>query len=63
MDIVVKLWSGEHLRVEGYGVDLIIFSHNGKNSSKSVVWGIGFHDELYVQNLVHKDRSRDECLF
>ena len=37
MDIVVKLWSGEHPRVEGYGVDLIIFSHNGKNSSKSVV--------------------------
>ena len=46
-----------------YGVDLIIFSHNGENSSKSVVWGIGFHDKLCVQNLMHKNRSKGEGLF
>ena len=63
MDIVVEFWSGECPGVEGYGVDLIVFSHNGKNSSKSVVWGIGFHNELYIWNLMHKDRSRDEDLF
>ena len=37
MNVIVKLWSGEHLGVEGYKVDFMIFSHNGKNSSKSVV--------------------------
>ena len=49
--------------MEGYGVDLIIFSHNGENSSKSVVWGIGFHDKLRVRNPMRKDRSRGEGLF
>ena len=49
--------------MEGYEVDLIIFSHNGENSSKSVVWGIGFHDELRVRNPMCKDRSRGEGLF
>jgi len=49
--------------VEGYRVDLIVFSHNGKNSSKSVVWGIGFHNELCIQNPMCKDRSGDEGLF
>ena len=49
--------------MEGYGVDLIIFSHNGENSSKSVVWGIGFHDELCIRNPMRKDRSGGEGLF
>ena len=63
MDVIVEFWSREHLGVEGYRVDLIIFSHNGKNGSKSIVWGIGFHNELCVQNLMRKDWSRDEGLF
>ena len=49
--------------MEGYGVDLIIFSHNGENSSKSVVWGISFYDELCVWNPMCKDRSKGEGLF
>jgi len=48
--------------VEGYGVDLIIFSYNGKNSSKSIVWGISFHNKLCVWNLMYKDKSRGEGL-
>ena len=63
MDIVAEFWSGEHLGVEGYGVDLIIFSHNGKNSSESIIWCISFHDELCVRNPMCKDRSRGEGLF
>ena len=63
MDIVVEFWSEERLEVKGYGVDLIIFSYNGKNGSKSIVWGISFHDELCVRNPMCKDRSGDEGLF
>jgi len=63
MDVVVDFQSGERSRVEGYGVNLIIFSHNGKNSSKSVVWGIGFHNELCVRNPMRKDKSGGEGLF
>ena len=63
MDVVVEFRSGEYPGVEGYGVDLIIFSYNGENSSKSVVWDIGFHDELCIQDPMHKDRSRGEDLF
>ena len=63
MDVVVEFRSRECPGVEGYGVDLIIFSHNGENSSKSVVWGIGFHDELYVWNPMCKDRSGGKGLF
>jgi len=62
MDIVVELQSREHLGVEDYGVDFIIFSHNGKNSSKSIVWGISFYDKLCIWNLMRKDRSRGEGL-
>jgi len=58
-----KFQSGERPGVEGYGVNLIIFSHNRKNSSESVVWGISFHDELCVRNPIRKDRSRGEGLF
>jgi len=36
MDVVVELQSGECSGVKSYGVNLIIFSHNGKNSSESV---------------------------
>ena len=59
----VEFRSGECPGVEGYGVDLIIFSHNRENSSKSVVWGIGFHNELCIQNPMHEDRSGGEGLF
>ena len=59
----VEFRSGECPGVEGYGVDLIIFSHNRKNSSKSVVWGISFHDELRVWNPIRKDRSGGKGLF
>jgi len=45
MDVIVELQSEERPGVEGYGVDLIVFSHNEKNSSKSIVWGIGFYNE------------------
>ena len=63
MDIVVEFRSRERLEVEGYGVDLIIFSHNGENSSKSIVWDISFHNKLCVQNPICKDRSGGEGLF
>jgi len=49
--------------MEDYKVDFIFFSHNGENSSKSIVWGIGFYDKLYVQNPMYKNRSRDKGLF
>jgi len=62
VDIIVEFQSGEHLGVEDYGVDFIIFSHNGKDSGKSIVRGIGFHNKLCVQNPMHKNRHRDEDL-
>ena len=49
--------------MEGYGVDLIIFSHNGEDGSKSVVWDISFHDELCIRNPIREDRSGGEGLF
>jgi len=43
-------------------MDLIIFSHNRENSSKGVVWGIGFHDKLCIWNPMRKNRSGGEGL-
>ena len=63
MDIIVEFRSGKHLGVKGYKVDLIIFSHNRKNNNKSIVWGISFHNELYIQNPMYKNRSGGEGLF
>ena len=63
MDVVVEFWSRECLWVESYGVDLMIFSCDEKNSSKSIVWGISFHYKLCVWYPMHKDRSGDESLF
>ena len=62
MDVVIELRSRERPGVEGYRVDLIIFSHNGKNNSKSIVWGIGFHNKLCIRNPMRKNRSKDEDL-
>jgi len=63
VDVIVELQSRKHLGVEGYGVNFIIFSHNRENSSKSIVWGIGFYDKLCIWNPMRKDRSKGKGLF
>ena len=51
MNVIVELWSGESPRVEGdrmyFGV---IRRHNREDGGESVVGGIGFEDNLCVQN-------------
>ena len=43
-------------------MNLIVFIHNRKNCSESIVGGIQFHNKLSIKNLVYKNRSGDEHL-
>ena len=42
-------------------MNFIIFVNNGEDCSKSIVRGIGFHNELSIRNPMSKDRSRGKC--
>ena len=46
MDIVIQFCRSESAGMESNGVEFGIGSEDGKDSSKSVVRGIGFHDNL-----------------
>ena len=61
MCVIVQLHRSESARVKGNWMNFIIFINNGEDCSKSIVRGIGFHNELSIGNLMSKDRSRGEC--
>jgi len=42
-------------------VNFIIFVNNGEDCSESIVQGIGFHNELSIENSMSKDRSGGKC--
>ena len=42
-------------------MNFIIFVNNGEDCSKSIVQGIGFHNELSIGNLMSKNRSGGKC--
>ena len=42
-------------------MNFIFFINNGKDHSKSIVQGIGFHDELSIGNSMSENRSRGKC--
>jgi len=58
MCVIVQLHHSESARVKGNWVNFIIFINNG---SKSIVRGIGFHNELSIGNPMGEDRSRGKC--
>ena len=61
MCIIVQLRCSESARVKGNWVNFIIFVNNGEDCSKSIVRGIGFHNELSIGNPMSEDRSRGKC--
>jgi len=42
-------------------VNFIIFINNREDCSKSIVQGIGFHNELNIGNPMSEDRCGDKC--
>jgi len=42
-------------------VNFIIFIHNWKNCSESIVGGTSLHNELSIGDPVYKNRIKDEC--
>ena len=42
-------------------MNFIIFINNREDCSKSIVQGIGFHNELSIGNPMSEDRCRDKC--
>ena len=42
-------------------MNFIIFVNNGEDCSKSIVRGIGFHNELSIRNPMSKNRSGGKC--
>jgi len=61
MCVVVQLRRSESARVKGNWVNFIIFINNREDCSKSIVRGIGFHNELSIGNPMSEDRSRGKC--
>ena len=61
MYVVVQLCRSESARVKGNWVNFIIFVNNGEDCSKSIVQGIGFHNELSIGNPMSEDRCGGEC--
>jgi len=61
MCAVVQLHHSKSVRVKGNWMNFIIFINNGEDCSKSIVRGIGFHNELSIGNPMSEDRSRDKC--
>ena len=57
MCVVVQLHHSESARVKGNWVNFIIFINNGEDCSKSIVRGIGFHNELSIRNPMSEDRG------
>jgi len=58
--IIIQLCHSESARVKNNWMNFIVFIHNKKNYSKSIVGGISFHNELSIGDLVHKNRYRDK---
>ena len=46
VDVVIQFCRSESAGMESNGVEFRIGSEDGKDSSKSVVRGVGFHDNL-----------------
>jgi len=44
-------------------MDFIFFINNGKDCNESIVWSIGFYNELSIGDPISKNRSRGEYLF
>jgi len=42
-------------------MNFIIFINNREDYSKSIVQGIGFHNELSIGNPISEDRCRGKC--
>ena len=42
-------------------VNFIIFVNNGEDCSKSIVYGISFHNELSIRNPMSEDRYSGKC--
>ena len=61
MCVIVQLCHSESARVKGNWMNFIIFVNNGEDCSKSIVRGIGFHNELSIGNPMNKDRSGGKC--
>ena len=61
MCVVVQLRRSESARVKGNWVNFIIFINNGEDCSKSIVWGISFHNELSIGNPMSENRCGDKC--
>jgi len=58
MCVIVQLRRSKSARVKGNWVNFIIFVNNGEDCSKSIVRGIGFHNELSIRNPMSEDRCR-----
>jgi len=61
MCVIVQLCCSKSVRVKGNWVNFIIFVNNRENCSKSIVQGIGFHNELSIRNPMSEDRYRGKC--
>jgi len=61
MCVVVQFCSSKSMRVKGNWVNFIIFINNREDYSESIVWGISFHNELSIGNLMSEDRCRGKC--
>ena len=58
MCVVVQLRCSKSARVKDNWMNFIIFVNNGENCNKSIVWSIGFHNELSIGNPMSENRYR-----
>ena len=61
MHVIVQLCHSESVEVKGNQMNFIIFIHNRKNYSKSMVRDIDLYNELNIGDPVCKNKSGDEC--
>jgi len=49
------------VRVESSWMNFVLFIHNRKNCSKSIVSSISFHDELSIRDPMYENESQSKC--
>ena len=63
MHVIAQLYCSKSIGVKGNQVNFILFIHNRKDYSESIVRDIGFYNKMNIRDLIYKNRSGDKCFF